>query len=300
MNFKRNFWWVVIFLCASSCIKDIDIAYPDYEEQIVLTGLMQPDSILKVRVAKTLPVLSADNNYPVISNASVVCFENNVKIGNLLYTKDGFYVLNYRPKAGLSYRFEVLYEDKRIVAEDTIPNVTDIMIKLGSINSQNPNQNPDLFLSLSRRQASYVWLSAITSYKYGTKLETSGAIIASSHPLFDTFNTRKSLEGINGYEKYARLKPDFLGNINFKFTVANQVSVVKAKGDSFFFQISDVSQNYDRYLKSSLTAFKSSPSKNGGINDPFSEPIAIYSNVKNGIGIVGAIQTRRIILKEGK
>lgn len=298
-NFKYIFLNLLLFIFLSSCEKNIEIEYPAHREQIVLTGLIQPDSILKIRLQKTLPVLSKDIAYPSIVDANVFCYENNKKIGQLKHTQNGFYVLNYFPKEGSVYKIETTYGNKVITAEDTIPTFSDINIAIGKNNTNNPNQNPDVFLNIKRNSKSYIWLSAILVYK-NTKSETQikSAVIRSSFPIFDTFNSYKSIDGTNSFDKYARLNPEFLGDWDIKFTVANQTSVIKQKGDYFYFQVSDVSYNYDRYLKSSLLAFETRPSENGTIKNPFSEPVSVFSNVKNGIGILGAIRGRMIILKE--
>jgi len=299
ISFKYLLVFVTLLMVLSSCVKEVDIDYPNYEPQIVLTGLMQPDSVIKIRLQKTQSVLSAAGTYPFVSDADVFCYENNKKIGQLKHDNNGFYRLNYFPKQGATYRIEVLYDNKIITAEDDIPYGSDLTITMGAPNYSNPNQNLDLFLKVSRSNLSYTWLSAILSYQFGGEPRIKGAVIVSSFPIFDTFNAYKSLSGVDSFEDYARLKPDFLGNYNFKFTVGNQLSNVKTKGDIFYFQVSDLSKNYDRYLKSSLTAYQNSPEENGAISDPFAEPISIFSNVKNGVGILGAMQTRRIILKIG-
>lgn len=299
---NTSFKYVLTFaLCSvvlSSCIRVVEIDYPDYQPQIVLTGVMQPDSILKIRLRKTQPLLSAPGSYPAVVDATVFCYENDKEIGQLKHEKNGFYRLDYFPKEGANYRVEVLYSNTKITAEDTIPFASNVAITMGASSSNNPNGNPDLFLSIARSNISYTWLSAVISYNLAGSMRTNGAVILSSFPIFDTFNAYKSLSGIDSFQDYARLKPDFFGDYVIKFTVTNQVSAVKIKGDSFYFRVSDLSQNYDRYLKSSLTAYANLPNEDIEIGSAFAEPIQVFSNVKNGIGLLGAMQTRKIVLKK--
>ncbi len=291
-----------IFLCPtfifSSCTQNIDIPYPDYIEKIVLTGVLQPDSMIKVRLEKTLPYQTNDS-LPAITNANVVCYENGQVLGTLKSDNRGNYSIKYFPKQGKNYKVEAIHNGQIVSAEDTIPPYTNFVITMGKTNANNPNNNPDLFLETERKSITYNWISAFISYKWNGKIETSSAVIISPAPIFDTFNSYKQPDGKTSFGSFVRMKPDIFEKINIQFSVGNQVSAVKQKGDMFFFQVSTVSQNYDKYLKSSLLAYQNRFSDSEGtINNPFATPLPIYSNIKGGIGIFGAIQTEKIVLKK--
>lgn len=297
-NIKISFVFVCLAIILSCCTQNIDIPYPDYVEKIVLTGVIQPDSIIKIRLEKTLPY-PADDSLPAITNARVVCYENGKLLGPLKPDNRGGYAIAYFPKEKNAYKIEATYNGQIVTAEDTIPTHSNIAITMGQNNANNSNNNPDLFLKTERKSISYNWISAIISSKWNGKPDVNSAVIVSSAPIFDTFNAYKQPNGGTSYDKFARIKPEILEKISIQFSVNSQVSVVKEKGDMFFFTVSSVSLNYDKYLKSSLLAFQNRVvDSEGTINNPFATPLPVYSNIKGGIGFFGAMQTERTILKK--
>ncbi len=112
---------IVVFLMIESCMKELDLSFPQAEEQIVLNGILHPDSIIQVSVTKTLPVNSFDRNYPLVKDAEVRIYEDDKLLGNLIY-QDSIHILDYYPKAGSEYRVEVKVSGFPVVsATDVIP-----------------------------------------------------------------------------------------------------------------------------------------------------------------------------------
>ncbi len=70
-------------------------------------------------------------------------------------------------------------------------------------------------------------------------------------------------------------------------------------GTQLVLNVSNVSQAYDRYIKTAITAISNRlVNNNGALNNPFYEPTNVYSNVQNGLGILGAVNNRQHILVE--
>jgi hypothetical protein len=298
IHFKVTISTLILLGMLSACVKTIDIPYPDYEPQMILTGILQPDSILKIRLQESLPIVSKDSVCPAIINAKVACYENGKLVGMMKHVSNGYYSMNYFPKEGLYYKIEAENETTKTMAQDTIPFRSVCTVVLGNLNPNNSNGNPDLLLKMNKSKSGYTWLSPYFRYKRNNKVETDVSVFISSEPFFDTFNSYKEPNGQRAFGNYVRMKPEFGGNLEVNFTVGNQVSVIKEKGDIFYLQVNDLSKNYDRYLKSALVAYENRlTDKNGAIYNPFAEPVPIFSNVQNGVGILAAMQTQRIIIK---
>jgi hypothetical protein len=60
----------------------------------------------------------------------------------------------------------------------------------------------------------------------------------------------------------------------------------------FTFFLQSINQDYYTYLKSLNMYYES-----GGSEDPFSEPVVIFSNIENGYGIFGAYDTDTVTTK---
>ena len=294
---------VVLFV---KCTKEINLPYPDYEAKVILTGILNPDSMISVQLLKTLPALSTETIYPAITNAKVLCYENNKLLGELKNGENGYYRLNLRPQSAKKYRIEATINDLIVSAEDSIPLpvVYDLTIT-APVKDERNNNNPEvIFNRAATTTPVYTWLFIGLNYKRSlgvyeplvTQFGTTS--FASTSPYLDTFNSFLNFNGKKAFSGNAtRIKPEFNQNIQFSFSPNNTL----LRDSTLYVQVSTVSKNYDTYLKSSINAYQTRlTNRDGEINNPFSEPVKIYSNVKNGVGIFGAMRTQRFLLKNTK
>ncbi|RDB05458.1 DUF4249 family protein [Runella aurantiaca] len=290
---------ILLFMTASiltGCIRNIDIPYPDYKPQKVLMGTLEPNKPISIRLSNTLPVTSTDTVYPPITNAKVLCFEDGILLGELSHQKDGIYSLEKTPKSKSIYKIQASIDSEMITATDTMPSPINFSVELTKDNLQNVNYNPDFKLEIQRESKSYNWFS-ITYYR------ASPPVIVRPQPFFsesvylDLFNSSKSLNGKTLHGFNIRIKPEYIGKLAIEGVPGNQFN----KDSSLYVQFLDVSYSYDRYLKTAIVAWENRVSNNeGGLNNPFYEPVTIYSNVTGGIGILGSVQTRLVVVKRPK
>jgi Domain of unknown function (DUF4249) len=291
---------VSIIFALWGCAKEVSLPYPEGSSQIVLNGILQPDSTIKISLSRTLSVVATDSAYPFVSDAKVNCFENGKWIGTLTHLAKGVYSLPVYPKQNAVYGIEVIHESTTLTAQDTMPPLRTFKIEIGKPNPANYNENPDMRLFCYRNKPNYTWLAALYKYRWSNNTKTNSAVVASNSPFLDTFNSYRSLNGSRTFGTNVRIKPEFIGDITIDFTVTNQAfSAVKDKGDVFYIEIAEVSHQYDKYLKSAILAYENRPVDfDGRLNNPFAEPVAVYSNIKNGLGIFGAMQLQRIVIKK--
>lgn len=287
---------LMVFLTLIGCIRNVDIPYPDYKPQNVLIGTLELNKPISIRLGNTLPVTSSDTVYPPITNAKVLCYEDGILLGELLHQNEGIYTLEKKPKSKSIYKIQASINSKLITAIDTMPSPIDFDVELTKDNTKNVNYNPDLKIEINREKKSYSWFS-ITYYR------VSPPIIVRPQPFFsesiylDLFNSSKSSNGKTLHGFNIRVNPDYIGKLTIEGVPGNQF----AKDSSLYVQFLDVSYNYDRYLKTAILAWQNRVSNNeGGLNNPFYEPVTIYSNVTGGIGILGSVQTRLVAVKRPK
>ena len=89
-------------LCA--CVRELDVPFPVSEPQIVLNGILQPDSVIRISLSKTLAVADT-HDFTLVTDAVVRMYEDEQLLGSLPY-QDSAYTLNYHPKVGHQYRVE--------------------------------------------------------------------------------------------------------------------------------------------------------------------------------------------------
>ena len=103
----------------SSCIKEVNVAIPQFPKKVVINSLFCPDSILKIHVSLSEGI---ESDIQIVENAQIRLYENDIFIQNISYLSKGWYSSNYYPKAGMKYKIDVNIEGYDIVtAESLIP-----------------------------------------------------------------------------------------------------------------------------------------------------------------------------------
>jgi hypothetical protein len=302
-----------VALALAACLGEVDIPYPTYPEQIVLNGILNPDSALSISLYKTLPPLSADTVYPPVGNARVRCYENGRLLGELHATEPGQYALDgIRPKPGLAYRIEAEVDGLTVSATDTVPEFLPFTMEIKPYAIKNPNGNPDIhltweqplngeqFIWFTNTGIAYtrIWFTDTTRY-----FRERGAGILSASPYLDEFNASPLEPGaiLNSYYLLARVIPAQVGQGTVISAYGNQPYNYQHPGAGLYLYVMNVSRAYDRYMKTVILAIKNRfVGDNDRLNNPFYEPINVYSNVENGLGILGSVNARKRVLVEGK
>jgi Domain of unknown function (DUF4249) len=298
------------------CIKVIELPITIFEKRVVVSGILNPDSTIQAKITYSRHPDST-NAYTLVKNATVTFWENDLLIGSVANINSGIYKLNTKPTVGKKYTMKVNVPNyPELYAEDSIPARPNVVLNKYT-NESNVNQNPDIELFIFNKnqlQNSTVWFGAYTTSKVeyvkpGTPsgpLDPSNIIkitglknlnIVSNSLFFDRFNA--FFDGSVG--KYTFGDPtridtklfllDKSNSVNFTFF--NQLS----KTDPSFIYIFNASPQYDKYLKSAITAYQNRLlDSNGDINNPFAEPSPVYSNVKNGLGVWVAYSGKKVSL----
>jgi len=111
-----------------SCTQELDMPFPQGKEQLVLNSILHPDSIFKVSLTKTLPLGTTVSDFPVVDNAEIRLYEDEVLIGSPTF-QDSIYILDYLSKAGKEYSIEVEVPGfATLKASDVVPNKADASI----------------------------------------------------------------------------------------------------------------------------------------------------------------------------
>lgn len=111
---------LALSLLLAACTSDVDIKLKPENRKLVLNSLISPDKTISVSLTTSVSLF--DKDFPVIENAAIRLFENNVYIGNLEYLSEGNYVIDYNPKGGKTYSLVIEAEGfDPIEAEETLP-----------------------------------------------------------------------------------------------------------------------------------------------------------------------------------
>lgn len=283
---------IVMIISLSSCVKILNDDLKKMEPKLVLNAALSPDSTITVNISQTHNVLddeSADN-LPFINSATVKLFEDGEylfdldNIGAGYYQKTGFY-----PQIGKSYRATASYGSfKPIEGTTTIPDAVPI-IEFDTLMFETADE----YMGYGTE---YV---GILTYQdpegIANRYQLTCKIFYSDQDSITHFYDQY----ISSLESDERFYDNAYGNllwndkltdgqkttIRFNFYYEDNYNNIKNRNTQkahFVFYFQSVNNEYYNYLKS-LSIYDES----GGGDDPFSEPVVIYSNIENGYGILG-------------
>ncbi len=97
-----------IIFVATSCHKVIDLDVSDAEKKIVINGILYPDSIVRVNISRSLGVLEEDSTeFQFLNKATAKLYENDNYIETLVFDSLGFYHSTIIPDLTKKYKLEV-------------------------------------------------------------------------------------------------------------------------------------------------------------------------------------------------
>ncbi len=119
---KNLFLIIISLFLFAGCEKEIDLDLDDKSGSIVIEGnITDQDGPYYVRITKSVAV-TADNIYPIISNAVVILSDDAGQTEVLKHVGEGFYETNtFTSAPGRTYTLKVSAEGKEFTAKSTMP-----------------------------------------------------------------------------------------------------------------------------------------------------------------------------------
>ena len=304
-----------LILLITACESYItDINFDDVQLKLVLNGMISPDSIM-VHLSRSMKINESMNELSdlTINNAEVTLFENDIKIGNLQYYETlyasgiqsytiGYYTIkDFVPKEGVTYRVEAEAKGfPKINAENVIPSLPET-IKIDTLTRYTNfgYGNEEIFEFIPEimnynGQKNYYAFSIPTrldlsdwGYNYRGTFYTSSPVKIDFYSSWGYFNTTDELEISDKNGEYFFASDKGLSSEPFILKFYIQTYDLQYIGDILELNIDILDSGYYNHLLS-LARWDES----AGI-DFFTEGVSIYSNVENGLGILGAKNSYR-------
>lgn len=328
---------MVCSLILASCDEDsfstvVEVDLSEYSNQMVVIATFQPDmpdmpyipgfdgNQFYVRLVKSNDILKNDNSFETISDASVVITEDeNIQIP-LTHTGSGYYLAPTdigRPKEGTNYRIEVNSpEFGRATANSHVPKKASF--KNAYISNENyidpsgGNEKVEITIELEDEASieNYYYLTVNSIYsnpEFG--IEDSWVIcFSSSDPVFDAdeyggdfieIEETADIYYCNGLTTFRDLL--FEGETKTFKIYLNHYEIfdysynpdtgeeIKTRRD-IRLVLGSMSRNIYNYKRSAR-------SQSWNQDNPFAEPIQVYSNIEGGVGIFGGFVETSIDLE---
>jgi len=298
------FFSILIFTL-TACEKVVYINIKEADRRIVLNGLLCPDSSVVVDITRSFQISMADPFDTIIKPVEALMivndasfYENDRFIGKLKPLRANFYELpGFKPAPGKTYRLEVSSGEMKPVS--TIVKVPELIpfnsfdtARITMINgtaavrvsfqiTDQAGQDNYYALQVTGTQQHYYdfweqkFIDSVTTHIYTPKLNGK----ADDFLNLDFLDINRDV-----YLDHKLFFSDQLFNgkvfdISFEIPKRNRWEMA----DTVLFRV-DLCQVDKSYYQFAVSAQKYN-SSNG---DPFSEPVQVYSNVKNGFGLFSA------------
>lgn len=270
----------------SSCIKEIEFDGELIKPRLVVNAFITQDSVVKVNVSHSLNVLDIASIQP-ITTATVKLYDGNGNfLENLQHQSNGDYISpsSITPGVGSSYRVEVAaigYDD--VSASTSVPSVVSAVvtdtatIEMGQstffrlrFRIQDPAGAGDNYVLRVYRIQAVInydgWGNPIdTTYYLNQEYISSSSIYVEESG--DVFDTREMLFSRDGLYDGQNVEMDAYIYADTYYPNSSMIFMVMHATEEFFL-------------------FERSMMKYGfSTGDPFAQPVQIYSNITNGIGI---------------
>jgi hypothetical protein len=284
---------MLISLCLinMACRKDIEFDEEEIETRIVVNGIFSENDSLLIHLSESRNVLFYDEgNLPFLSKAQVKLIDGNDNtLGLFSYLSEGQYYLPLTSlEAGQYYKLRISnpgFED--ILAESVLPEA----ISITNIDTIRKKRNMDFQVSFKDDplEINYYSLSVIaTSY---TTIELEPGVFETKKwengwsCTKDNINQSGSIDRNGEFCSSIFLFNDetFNGS-NYTFILNKYIDETT---DTVFVELRNMSEAYFKYRVSYEKYFQNI------INNPFAEPVQVYSNIENGFGIFGGYSSDR-------
>jgi len=287
---KLYFWVIILCFIFTNCEKEVNINFPKHKIAPVLNCLFSQDSVFKVHISKSAPIL---NNFRSrIGDATVQLFEDDKMVEELSF--DGsIYGSSIIPQPKKIYRIEAnTPEFQHITAFDYIPTKPHI---ISASFKDSVYKDEDGF---DMSQAKIKIQDNPNNKDYYELILVSKPIGPYYSVSYDMTNNDPVLlnEDILEYlPEYLVFSDELFDGKNYTFTVNYGTPVYNDEQikHELTIYLRHISENYYKYKKRLLIHLYNQDSD---IWDGIGDPVPMYTNIENGFGIfAGYSQIKKII-----
>lgn len=278
------------------CTKDVEIDLPEHTSKLVVNGVINPDSIVSVRISRSVSILDTNENL-VVSNATVILQDEGSASISLVYNPSTkkYEAPRYKPLVGHTYHLVVAapgFDEAR--ASCTVPPpiaLTNVSVRDsarltedGSVVNQirytlsDPSGKNYYFLDAQKKYRQVIFKQIDNNlFKYDTVEVFSSLYLFTEYTTYqDTWETgavifndalfeSKTYDGIAEYSEYIYNYPPDTSQKELRLYLRNT--------DAFYYE-------YQRKLYWHMN------NQQGGLFT--GEPVNMPTNVTNGYGIFAA------------
>jgi len=270
---------IILLIILVSCVKDLKT-----EIQIIpklcFNCILNPDSVIKGSLSLSQSI-SETNTLQKVNDATIELKKDGYVLGIMKNSGKGIYRFESKPTPGCVYEVKISKSGySSLYASTLIPHTP--IVQYQKDNKELHNAGASSYYTFRSIYSINDQYGTNRYWKYNKRLTNgiwrfNGGYYGIDSPIFDDFNKVTDATDKYGfhYEYYLRINDTGLDGKMLTFSEDGIDGAV-----AFFL---DADEHYDKYLKSSIKQMM-----NDGGNLLFNEPVQIYSNIENGLGIFGS------------
>ena len=302
---KKYILYSLILATAWACTKTLEFNDNGVGNLIVLNSIISPDSCVSGSISQSTSILK-DNRYGGFIDGAVELYENGTKVSQINSLYGNFRFTDIKPKPGVTYRIVVSSNGKQAEAETTVPDqVSLISVDTATISNEWGGKNlscnikfhdsadEDFYRIIITDESMVRFTNFKDSVKTRYFIYQYSNSINSDDPVFKSVynNFGSDIIDIGPENSYGIFPDDYFQGKDYSIQAQtsdfNRHNGYATDSVNYFnhqvysrriIQVQKLSKGYYNYMKylNLYTYYR---------DNPFAEPVPVYSNVNGGAGI---------------
>jgi hypothetical protein len=299
----KQYSFLLLFLALffAACEKPIEVDLPPVTTKLAVNAWLSNNKMITVWVGKSRPILQTTDPAQdylerfVVKDAVPVLYEDGAPFDTLVYRpSDYMYGSRYNKSIALGKSYSVKVTAPgfaEVGAETMVPSQSEIAgltFRRKVRKNSNGDDLDEITVRLSDPAEKNIYLLSMYGASYESGYERRLSCITTSDPDVEALdNYSDPMEGEECFEAERLLVRD--DNFNgreksLKFYVASyqmeEYRTMDGRTNRPYVQVRRITEDYLKYLKTAALY--------GWGDNPFAEPVNVFSNVKGGYGIFSA------------
>ena len=317
----------IITLLTVSCTEEIKFTGEKIDPKIVIYSLLQPDSVITVSVAKSHAIFEEKYVPKQITDAVVKLYRDGELIETLTYIEpepqpEYYPVTPYskyvsqgvKPVHGSTYRIEVeMAGMKKASGEAGLPGIIPVtgldttqdhqadgyLLKEAKVRFSDPAGNNNFYRMAARSTEGLYYGNKTVPWSPEvpvTIFESDRSYASDNDPVITPRKEDQDFFDMQINNTYHIFSDELISGKEYALTLEmnNRLPDTDYYEFSVFdFELQSITEELYMYLRTTSAHMQS--------NDAFiTEPVLVYTNIENGLGVVGAMSSSTVTLKIGE
>ena len=282
---------ITVLFIVLSCTKEIPFKGDVGNGFIVVNGIIESDSIIKISLSKSKAAIGEQNTGPseITTSATLILTDKTTgeTFTSSTINSNGEYEFGTKAKIGHSYSISITHPSYSTATSET--SITDaVQIKdwdTSSIKNEYNSTEKNLVLTIDDPSPENLYILKVFAVDSLQKEESIYLIPNENNEVFSDNGGISYLfddSGFNGQSKKIVVKfnpAKYMDALNYDYAGEKSYKVV----------LYNVSREVYNYILSTSKAVNS--------DGFFSEPVKVYTNITNGLGVFGGMSSSSVFIK---